>query len=348
MEPPSQREIDAVAHFVEAARELRQSPFFIEEYRSLSISKREGGPKEKIQGHFPDPSVVRGTLVPFRRIWHQNEPCHYTKVTKILKRYMPEFRGFLDSIVHDDTHSAVQRLPWSRDVSVTLRDVIDVWLNTRYHHVGRTSRVGRFTRADFDSLSQSIGPVVFEFFFLSGIQEVGMSFFNIQQCAESFLRVLERRDLRPSFQLGDASTEENVERTTPGFTPDGDSPAQRVWRLRRRRHYDGLNSFLDLINCSDTEAAELITLCSSFDDFVNHRGIILEHSGNFERIDMEGCTSFRGCLDNYATATRNRRSRRGFVAERMDGTLLWAEDYVPVLRDQYVEFRTALQREPFK
>ena len=52
-------------------------------------------------------------------------------------------------------------------------------------------------------------------------------------------------------------------------------------------------------------------------------------------------------IDNYPTVVKNRRSRRGFVGKRRDGALVWGEDYVPVLRDQYVEFRQALMREPF-
>ena len=36
-ESPTQEEIDKVAHFVEAIRELRRSPFFIEEYKNLEV-----------------------------------------------------------------------------------------------------------------------------------------------------------------------------------------------------------------------------------------------------------------------------------------------------------------------
>jgi len=102
---PSQPEIDAVAYFVEAVRELRSSPFFVEEYRSLSITMTAGEPKENIQGVFPDRNIVRSTLVPFRRVWQQSEPCYHVKVSNILKRYVPKFRAFLNSLAFDGTVS---------------------------------------------------------------------------------------------------------------------------------------------------------------------------------------------------------------------------------------------------
>jgi len=348
VETPKQAELDAVAHFVEATSELRSSPFFVEEYRSLSISMREGDPKDKIQGQFPDPNVIRSVLVPFRRLWHQNEPCQYAKVAKILKRYVPEFRGFLDSLALDGDRSVLRQMPWFKDITLSLTDVIDVWLNTRYHHVGKSPRRGRFTRADFDQLNDGIGPVLFEFYFLSAVHEAGIAFFNTLQCAESFLRGFAKRGLTPSFALEPHPAEVNVQRRTPGFTPAADTPEQRVWRLRRRRHYDGLNYFLSVTQMPDVSVARFLNECSSFDEFVDRSGTTMEKVEDIGAIDKEDCTHFGGCIDNHPTAMRNRRSRRGFVARRRDGALLWGEEYLPVLRDQYIEFRAAFLKEPFQ
>ena len=337
-----------MAHFVEAARELRTSPFFVEEYHTLSISLRQGDPKEKIKGEFPDTNVIRSTLVPFRRLWHQNEPRHYARVTKILKRYVPEFRWFLDSLTLDGNRSAVRQLPWFKGLSLSLIDVIDVWLNTRYHHVGKSPRRGRFTRAGFERLNEGIGPVLFEYYFLSAVHEAGIAFFNILQCAESFLRGFAARGLTPSFALDPHPAEANVNRRTPGITPPEDTPEQRVWRLRRRNHYDGLSRFLTLIEAQDPIVAQILSDCSSFDDFAARCNITLQQTEDIGSIDKEDCTHFGGCIDNHPTAMRNRHSRRGFVAKRRDGVLLWGEDYLPVLRDQYLEFRTAFLKEPFE
>ncbi len=314
----------------------------------MGISMREGDPTEKIQGRFPDPSILRGMLVPFRRMWHQNEPCQYAKVSKILKRHVPDFRWFLDSLVFNGDRSALRQLPWFKDHPLSVSDVIDLWLNTRYHHVGKSPRCGRFTRADFDRFNREIGPVLFEFYFLSAVQEAGIAFFNIHQCAESFLRGCAAQGIAPSFALDAGESESNVQRATPGYTPEPNTPKQRVWRLRRRRHYDGFNYFLSLLDCTDQRVATLVPDCASFDQFADRLGAVLTHTVDFSATHQEDCTHFGGCIDNYPTAVRNRRSRRGFVAKRRNGTLIWAEEYVPVLRDQYVEFRDAFLQEPFR
>ena len=319
----------------------------MEEYRSLGISMREGDPKEKIHGKFPDPSILRGMLVPFRMVWHENEPCYYAKVAEIIKRYVPEFRWFLDSLAFNATRSAIGHIPF-RDQPLSVSGVINIWLNTRCHHVGKSSRSGRFTRDDFDRINNSIDPVLFEFSFLSAIHDAVIAFFNIQQCAESFLRDLAKQGVTPSFNLDPGASEDNVQRVTPGYTPEQDTPKQKVWRLRRRRHYEGFNYFLGILDCSDETVAILIQRCDSFDQFAKRHGVTLTHTDDFFAIDKKDCTHIGACVDNDHTAVRNRRSRKGFVARRSNGTLVWGEDFVPVMRDQYVEFRAAFLQEPFK
>ena len=68
----------------------------------------------------------------------------------------------------------------------------------------------------FGRIRGQIGPILREFFF------------NIAQCAESFPRGCEKKGLSVSFPVGGVTEDDNVERRTPGFTPDGDSPPQRV------------------------------------------------------------------------------------------------------------------------
>lgn len=139
MEPtPAQKEIEAVTHFVEATRELRSSPFFIEEYRSLSISMTQGDSNEKIKGHFPDPNVLKAVLVPFRRLWMEREPCYYQKVANILKKHVQDYRPFIDSVLWDEDKSMLKRISPLSSIRFKLCDVVDVWLNTKYMHVGKT------------------------------------------------------------------------------------------------------------------------------------------------------------------------------------------------------------------
>ena len=193
---PEQRKIDAVAHFVEAVRELQLSPFFVEEFQSLSISMKDGDPKENIKAKFPDPNILKGMLVPFRRAWNQNEPCHHAEVINILKQYNPKLRGLLDSFSINGSRAVMQHYPWFKDQPLSLSDVINIWINTKYHHVGKSQRYGKFTRKDFDRFSTNIGPILFEFCFLSALQEVGCALFNIQIYAEAFLQQFAEKGLK--------------------------------------------------------------------------------------------------------------------------------------------------------
>jgi hypothetical protein len=348
-EHPTQEEIDAVAYFVEAVRELRSSPFFIEEYTNLAHSISTDDPKG--HGQFQDTNIVKAVIVPFRRVWQQNEPCQYRKIMNILKKHVPKFQGFLDFILPDDNGSIgsiIKAMPCFQNIDLSLTDVINIWLNTRYLHIGKSVRKGKFTRKDFERFNSQIGPVLFEFYFLTSIHEMGICFLNILQCAESFLHGLAQQGLVPSFPFQANTVAGNVERRTPGFTPEPDSPEQRVWRLRRRNHYSGISKFLNLVGCSDQLVATLIRECSSFDDFVLRLNVHLEHASDLTALSHEDIIHREGCGDNYRTVIKNGKSRRGFVITRRNGTLVWGGDYIPILRDQYVEFREAMMAEHFK
>ncbi len=57
---------------------------------------------------------------------------------------------------------------------------------------------------------------------------------------------------------------------------------------------------------------------------------------------------FDSCLDHEKMASKNHKMRRGFIAQLQNGSFVWREDYVPILQDQYVEFREAMMVEHFK
>ncbi len=199
-ESPTQEEIDKVAHFVEAIRELRRSPFFIEEYKNLSISAHQVKPKkEDIKGHFPDHNIVEAAIIPFRRVWQKTEPCYYMTITNIIKKYVPEFRNILDSMLPHENKLTIELMPFFRDINLSPLDAIDIWFNTKYLHVGKSSRKGRFNRKDFERNNNQIGSVLFEFFFLMAMYEVGICFFNILQFGEHFLKHFAKDGLVPSF-----------------------------------------------------------------------------------------------------------------------------------------------------
>ncbi len=229
---PTQEQVDAIAHFVEAIRELKQSPFFIEEYSSLTLSMKEGATRDQVSANLSDPSVMRGVLVPFRRIWQQNEPCNFTRVSNTLKKHIPFFRVFIDPLAMDKSQDAVNLFPSWKNDKLSYQDLIDVWLNTRFLHVGSSKKTGKFDRSDFEQLEKQIGMVLFEYYFVVAVWQFGIYFFNILPFAEGFISDLAQRGLAPSFSMINNASEIGVRRITPGFTPENETSTHQIWCLR--------------------------------------------------------------------------------------------------------------------
>ncbi len=348
---PTHREIDALAHFVETARELKGTAYFKEEHRSLSISRREGESDEQMRGKFPDMEIVRSAIVPFRRLWQEREPCNHRKVANILRRYVEEYRDFLEPLeFNDKTALAGQLFEWTRNSGMTPSQVIDLWLNTKHHHTGRDNRAGKYTRDDFERFNKQLGPVRNEFYFLYSLNEVGTWFFNLLICASRYLEILAAQGHKPSFDYC-APEDSRIERSTPGFSPEPDgAPRQRVWRLRRRFHYDGVNRFFEITELPDDRVATLLSKCETFDALTEACRFMFEHTDDFEaRFQQDESVNFMtGCLDNNFTVARNRKCRRGFIARRPGAPFLIGEDFLPIVREQYSEFRNAFLKEHFE
>ena len=74
---PSQDEVDAVAHFVEAVGEMRASPLLRKKYQALTLRSSEiPGFPARVSTDLPDQQTVAAVIVPFRRIWQVSEQCH--------------------------------------------------------------------------------------------------------------------------------------------------------------------------------------------------------------------------------------------------------------------------------
>jgi hypothetical protein len=190
--------------------------------------------------------------------------------------------------------------------------------------------------------------VLFEFYFLQSLFEFGISLFNVLQCAEGFIRTAEEEGLNPSFQPV-TTRDPRIRRGTPGYTPPTESAHHRVWRLRRRNDYRGISYLMDISNLTDEVVAGLLVNCDSFDQFASEAGLSLEHTDDFEAArDIENFNAMGGAIDNHFAAVRNGKCRRGFVGRRRDSTLVWGEDFVPIVTDQYAAFRAAHLREPFE
>ena len=346
--PPTQEKVDAIAHFVEAVREMKKSPFFVEEFSNLKLSMREGDTKDQVTAHLPDLNVMKGVLIPFRRLWQQNEPCNFTRVSNTLKKHIPFFRGFIDPLTEDKLQDAVNLFPqWGND-KLTNEDLINVWLNTRYLHVGSSKECGKFNRADFDRLENEIGAVLFEYYFVIAVWKFGIYFQNILPFAESFISDLAQDGIVPSFTIASVNSDARIQRTTPGFTPATETLTYRAWCLRRRKRFAAFNNFLKIAGFADDQVAELMDHCDSFDQLVSQTGIQSSHQDEFEINEGIHCTSLSSAVDTHLTAVRNRRCRRGLIGKKRDGSFVFTADALAIINEHFIDFQNAFGRVPFE
>ena len=75
---------------------------------------------------------------------------------------------------------------------------------------------------------------------------------------------------------------------------------------------------------------------------------IKQYVSDLKSLNNNVIVLFDSCLDNEQMSTKNQKMRRGFIEKLQDGSFVWTEDYVPILRDQYLEFREAMMSKHFK
>lgn len=342
-----QSDCDALALFIEAVEELRSSPYFQEEYRSLSLSVGQDEPLKSATAKLPDENIVRSTLIPFRRVWQKEEPSNYHRVANIIKKLVPDECDYVDDFMFKGHDARAARLMEIPESTLSPADTIDIWLNNVYFHGGKKARAGKFTRTDFEREEAAIGPARFKFHFFMTISAASISFANLLPIARHALRLLAQRGVNPSFVPRTKTT--GVLQFTPGFTPDQNAIAHKIWRLRRRRAYGALNQFMDYAKLKDSKVARLTRAHETFPSFVSAIGLLLRKLGN-EYPDMKqyNLTGIGGFMDDHAVVYRNKACRTGWVAVAKDKTIYYGGEFEVIVAEQYSSFRVAFLADPFK
>ena len=345
----AQHEIDRLAHYCTAASELKKSPFFIEEFIQLGLTFQRGpdGIRQLIAADFPDRHVRDAMLIPFRRIWMEDEASNFNKVANTIRHHAPDLRGIVTWAVHEYKKAATAfDWPLVDDPGIPPKDIIDLWLNTKLIHTGQSGRKGRFTRTDFDRAAARIGEVQFEYLFLVSVFQVGLCFINLHQFAQERLKGWMSSGQVPSFAFSEDPDSTAiggipVTRSTPGVTPDTDSPAARLSRLRRRTAFSGMNQLFSLFPYDDDFLVEQVGPAENVNDLVARLGTTITI---VEAIDqLNDAVRFVSFIDDHATVVTNMRCRRGFIGLFQSGQLVGYEDVHPILNDQLQAMKRMLQ-----
>jgi hypothetical protein len=354
METPNQHEVDAVAHFVQAVRELKASPLFIEERRDLGVTYNDvrDGHVIPVTYRLPDPCVRDAMVISFRRIWMAGEPANFERVCSILKRYVPQRRPLIDCF-KDSCQQARKTFiepkfmmgPNHGPAGISPEDVIDMWLNCRLAHVGATATKGRFTRSDYEREAKRLGEARFEYLFLTACFLVGLWYGNLLRFAEDILSKWASEGLKPSFILEDGlscpgarACEDGVrlERATPGMTVSADDFPTRLKLLRRRRAFSGIDQLLRMVS-DNNSCVNLLRASADVQSLLKLAGFDGQRVGDFS--DMEGASQFSTISDDLAdTPCISHRNgmlaRFGSIIQMQGNALEILEEQLVLLKEQ--------------
>jgi hypothetical protein len=277
----TQKDVDAVASFVEAANELDLEPFFGKDEQFSLSGIPSAGPATF---HLGDRFHFRSALISFRRIWMATEPSHWENVIRILTRAgMPAEVSNNASI-----QGQLIKVLTSRNAGflkeITGKKVIELWLNTVFAHGGIK---GRNKRRDFEAAVDRYGQGRFEYSFRTLVKQIGEAFrflsSNAAKPGLDFFR--DHLSMQASFRIDAAFGTKRKEITKNGdviirqassehFSEE--SFEQRFHRILKRRHFETIKNIVDAFDRTVVELASALFGCNSFSTFVDKLGGGLE------------------------------------------------------------------------
>ena len=339
----TQQNVDDVAAYIEAASELKAETFFGEDEHIILIGGNEG--------EFGTPANLKSALAPFRRMWMQGEPCYFEHVHNILYtdcRHEPTRRHIAS--IRDQFKGYCQKwqiLVIKKDkIDLTPADMVDLWLNTRFAHVGRTPRQGRFTPADFAKYEKILGAAKMEFVFRCCVRAIGYSFLNLLQVAETAMKYWQgHQGLNPTHPIrlpfGTVGTEigpngDIITRDTPGWSPSNETPDQRFQRLLRRHRFDHLLRLVQMLQPMPGDEVRKnhvqwrhVIEAKSVEELLTTLGFTAEYVEKIEDHDPLAGTLMMDI----------KTFRKGEVERLRTGVIKWTEAYMPILNDTLAEFQ---------
>ena len=353
---PTQADADYLAHYIQAARDMSDSPFFTEGQTSLGMtsSQRRDGSKSPIAYRVPDPRVRDSVIVPFRRMWMTGEPANFDRVGNIIKRYWPQARPYIDHFKGEMKKTKAEYQPArftglmdGEVITISPEDVIDLWLNCRLAHVGGKPAKGRFARADFDSYVNTFGDAKFEYMFMLALHNVGLWFINLTQFAEQLLGQWSKTGIEPTFDFDNITAEgsvnsnsqDTIERHTPGVTIDPSDVSTRLALLCRRKKYSEISKLLEIMETSKTENVDFVRDSNDVEELVAKSGLGFRSVDSFDDISI--ALRFTTISDDFTDMSKH-PWRKGAITV-CTGEIMVAEgDALEILTEQLTELKGAL------
>jgi hypothetical protein len=333
----TQEEVDSVAYFIEAATHLKQQNLFNEDEPHTVLKTQGSNPPVLETG---SSSHLEAAIIPFRKIWMQEEPSNFYKIYNILyKSSASDFaKNYIEHIrsKHQNLENS-QINPFESWTNLKGHDIIKLYLYNKVSHSG-ADKSRRFTRKDFENHQITIGKERFEFLFHTTFVSFSCCYFNLLQIAKRELVRYEKEfNLKPSFAISlpfgyDGEITDSIQRAS-SLIPVDETPEQKVRRILRRSCFNNLRSILTYLKIYDAEIYKLVSNVSSAQEFIDKLGY------SVKQVDTDKIPKklpwFCGFLDIST-------DKRGFFAGMENQTLFSAESGMELLNQKLLEFKKAL------
>ncbi len=347
---PTQQEIDSVAHYTQAAFELKRCALFIEEHRTLGIS---GMPSDgPVTYNLPDAIVRDAAVMPFRKMWMTREPSQFGKVSNTVGRRWPAAMSYVRLFKKNFKQSTSGFLS---DVifrfnphNITPDQVVNLWLNCRLAHVGGTNSDGKLSRADFVRESNRLGAAKFEYLFVESIWTIGLSFIGFSQITSRLLAKWDTEGFNPSFVMDDIGSQnsgpeqngDRVHRSTPGVTVHPHDLSMRLSLLRRRKALGHINYLLDLLEQGGNDSLALLRNSHSIEELIANANAEMRCVASTEGL-REGFNAFSIVADDVTNAVYQ-SIRKGLLFRYGERSYVAAGAAKEILDEQLVSLREEL------
>lgn len=142
--PLTDSEFDALSRYIAVTREMREEPFFSEDWKDTIVEYP--GDKKRF-GRFGHPAFLKSAMLPFRKLWLVSEPCKFEKVRDfidvkygrmklddylLLEGHMAHYYGFHESLLNKLAPENLRIGPVSK-----IEDIIELWIHTLGVHTGK-------------------------------------------------------------------------------------------------------------------------------------------------------------------------------------------------------------------
>jgi hypothetical protein len=344
----TQDDVDAVAAYVEAARELRESPFFGEdESTSWMVDPRSKG--GIAQAKFGSGQVLTAMVLPFRRIWMQKEPSYFFHVYNILRKHCPnhEMNRQMDGIRADYVRYRDQwQLP-PRGVGCdqTPKQIINLWLNNRLAHTEKDPVKAKA----FRRLCDQIGEAKIEGLFRTAALSMGCCYINLLQVAETALAHWAEHDgIAPSRPLGEPLSRNGTVGTADGTVivrrqPHKETAQQIVERLLARSSLSQLALVVQHLSIPTEERTDRLLGASSIRSLIEGSGCSVDEAPYDSAESRQRARTFASWCDPTPwQGPEGWTIRKGWVGMPSLGRFLVGGDAMDLLEEEFHRFKSAL------